>query len=66
VPPPRDRPSAPPPPEGWTVPWSGVVTIVAIVYLSAAMRTHRLTLKRLAFSAAFYLLFAAGLAVILA
>lgn len=46
--------------------WSGVVTMAAIAYLLVTMRTHRLTPRRLALSAGFYLLFGVGLAFILA
>jgi cation:H+ antiporter len=46
--------------------WSGVVTMAAITYLLATMRAHRLSPKRLAASAGFYLVFAAGLVAILA
>ncbi|QKG18788.1 sodium:calcium antiporter [Actinomadura verrucosospora] len=45
--------------------WSGVVTIVAIVYLLATMRAHRLTPVRLAVAGLFYLVFAGGLVFIL-
>lgn len=45
--------------------WSGIVTMVAICYLLALMATHRMTPARLAVAALFYLVFAAGLVVIL-
>jgi cation:H+ antiporter len=46
--------------------WSGAMTMVAIVYLLATLRTHKLTPARLAWAGAFYLVFAAGLIPILA
>ncbi|MFJ4923513.1 sodium:calcium antiporter [Streptomyces sp. NPDC088725] len=46
--------------------WSGAVTMAAIIYLLLTMRAHRLTPGRLAVSAGFYLIFAAGLVPILA
>jgi len=42
---------------------SGVVTLVAIVYLLWTMRVGRLTPARLGLAAGFYLIFAAGLVV---
>ncbi|MDL4775379.1 MULTISPECIES: sodium:calcium antiporter [Thermomonosporaceae] len=45
--------------------WAGLMTMVAIVYLLATMRAHRLTPARLAFAGVFYLVFAAGLVPIL-
>ncbi|MEU6744993.1 sodium:calcium antiporter [Spirillospora sp. NPDC046719] len=45
--------------------WSGLITMVAIVYLLATMRAHRLTPARLAFAGVFYLIFAGGLVFIL-
>ncbi|MFC4035961.1 sodium:calcium antiporter [Streptomyces polygonati] len=45
--------------------WSGVVTVVAIVYLLTTMRAHRLTAGRLTVAAAFYVVFAVGLVLIL-
>ncbi|MEV4259584.1 sodium:calcium antiporter, partial [Spirillospora sp. NPDC049652] len=45
--------------------WSGAMTMVAIVYLLATMRAHRLTPARLAWTGVLYLVFAAGLVVIL-
>jgi cation:H+ antiporter len=45
--------------------WSGVMTMVAIVYLLATLRARKFTPARLAFAGAFYLLFAAGLIPIL-
>ncbi len=41
--------------------WSGVVTLLAILYLMACMRTMRLTPVRLALAAGFYAVFAIGL-----
>jgi cation:H+ antiporter len=41
--------------------WSGVVTMVAIVYLLATMRSGRLSPARLTVAAGFYLVFAVGL-----
>ncbi len=46
--------------------WSGAITMVAITYLLATMRANKLTPTRLAFSALLYLVFAAGLVLILA
>ena len=46
--------------------WSGAVTMAAIAYLLATIRSHKLTPTRLALSALLYLVFAAGLAAILA
>jgi cation:H+ antiporter len=45
--------------------WSGAITMAAIVYLLATMRSNKLTPKRLAVSALLYLVFAAGLIPIL-
>nr|WP_026416525.1 sodium:calcium antiporter [Actinomadura oligospora] len=45
--------------------WSGAMTMVAIAYLLATLRAHKLTPVRLAWTGAFYLVFAAGLVVIL-
>ncbi|MFC4907352.1 sodium:calcium antiporter [Actinomadura gamaensis] len=45
--------------------WSGAMTMVAIVYLLATLRAHRLTPARLAWTGVLYLVFAAGLVVIL-
>ncbi|MEV5569750.1 sodium:calcium antiporter [Spirillospora sp. NPDC052269] len=45
--------------------WSGAMTMVAIVYLLATMRAHKLTPVRLAWTGVLYLVFAAGLVVIL-
>ncbi|WP_433346276.1 sodium:calcium antiporter [Microtetraspora malaysiensis] len=45
--------------------WSGLVTMVAIVYLLATMRAHKLTPLRLGVAAGFYLVFALGLIPIL-
>ncbi|MFC5185587.1 sodium:calcium antiporter [Actinomadura harenae] len=45
--------------------WSGVMTMVAIVYLLATLRAHKLTPVRLAWTGVLYLVFAAGLVVIL-
>ncbi|RFU37714.1 sodium:proton exchanger [Actinomadura logoneensis] len=45
--------------------WSGAMTMVAIVYLLATLRSHRLTPVRLALTGVLYLVFAAGLVVIL-
>jgi cation:H+ antiporter len=45
--------------------WAGAMTMVAIVYLLATLRSHRLTPARLAWSGALYLLFAIGLVPIL-
>ncbi|GLY31293.1 hypothetical protein [Kineosporia sp. NBRC 101731] len=45
--------------------WSGIVTMVAIVYLLATMAAHRLTPARLAVAGLFYLVFAIGLVPIL-
>lgn len=41
--------------------WSGLVTMAAIVYLLATMRTGKLSPARLSFAAVFYLVFAIGL-----
>lgn len=41
--------------------WSGLITIVSIVYLLATMHAHRLTPARLAAAAGFYAVFALGL-----
>ncbi len=46
--------------------WSGLITMVAIVYLLLTMRGHRLTPGRLAVAAGFYVVFAVGLVPILA
>lgn len=46
--------------------WAGVVTMIAILYLLATLRTHTLTPARLALSGLLYLVFAAGLLPILA
>nr|WP_269328137.1 hypothetical protein [Kineosporia mesophila] len=45
--------------------WSGIVTMIAIVYLLATMAAHRLTPARLAVAGVFYLVFAIGLIPIL-
>jgi cation:H+ antiporter len=45
--------------------WSGAITMAAITYLLVTMRANSLTPKRLAMSAVFYLIFAAGLIPIL-
>ena len=45
--------------------WSAVITMAAITYLLATMRANKLTPRRLAMSALFYLIFAAGLIPIL-
>lgn len=45
--------------------WSGAITMAAITYLLGTMRANSLTPKRLAMSAVFYLIFAAGLIPIL-
>lgn len=45
--------------------WSGIVTLVAICYLLATLRAHRLTPPRLAVSGLFYIAFAIGLVFIL-
>ncbi|MFE2698975.1 sodium:calcium antiporter [Streptomyces mirabilis] len=45
--------------------WSGLITIVAIVYLLLTMRAHKLTPARLTVAAGFYVLFALGLIPIL-
>src|SRR5690242_8863320 len=45
--------------------WAGAITIAAITYLLVTMRANSLTPKRLAMSAVFYLIFAAGLIPIL-
>jgi cation:H+ antiporter len=45
--------------------WSGAVTMVAIAYLLATLRAHKLTPARLAWAGGFYLIFAAGLVPIL-
>jgi cation:H+ antiporter len=45
--------------------WSGAVTMAAITYLLATMRTNKLTPRRLAMAALLYLIFAAGLIPIL-
>jgi cation:H+ antiporter len=41
--------------------WAGAMTMVAIVYLLATLRAHRLTPGRLAWAGAFYIVFAIGL-----
>ncbi|WP_328603562.1 sodium:calcium antiporter [Amycolatopsis sp. NBC_00345] len=46
--------------------WAGVVTMIAIGYLLALLRAHKLTPLRLALSGLLYLVFAAGLIPILA
>jgi cation:H+ antiporter len=45
--------------------WSGAVTMAAIAYLLATMRAQKLTATRLALTALLYLVFAAGLVVLL-
>jgi cation:H+ antiporter len=45
--------------------WSAGITMAAITYLLATMRANKLTPRRLAISALFYLIFAAGLIPIL-
>ena len=45
--------------------WSGAVTMAAIAYLLTSIRNHKLTPARLALTALLYLVFAAGLTVIL-
>jgi cation:H+ antiporter len=45
--------------------WSAAVTMAAITYLLATMRANKLTPRRLAMAALFYLIFAAGLIPIL-
>ncbi|BBX47109.1 sodium:calcium antiporter [Mycobacterium cookii] len=45
--------------------WSAAITIVAIAYLLTTIRDRKLTPTRLAFSALLYLVFAAGLVLIL-
>jgi cation:H+ antiporter len=45
--------------------WSGAVTMAAIAYLLATMRAQKLTATRLALTALLYLVFAAGLVVVL-
>ena len=40
--------------------WSGIVTMIAIGYLLATLRAHRLTPIRLAAAGALYAVFAAG------
>jgi cation:H+ antiporter len=45
--------------------WSGLITMAAIGYLLASMRAGKLTAARLAGAAAFYVVFAIGLALLL-
>jgi cation:H+ antiporter len=45
--------------------WSAAITMAAITYLLATMRANKLTPRRLAIAALFYLIFAAGLIPIL-
>lgn len=45
--------------------WSGMITMAAIAYLLILMQAHKLTPKRLAFTAVFYVIFAVGLVPIL-
>ncbi|WAL68836.1 hypothetical protein ORV05_14060 [Amycolatopsis cynarae] len=45
--------------------WAGIVTMIAIAYLLATLRAHKLTPARLALAAGLYLVFAAGLVPIL-
>ncbi|WAL69059.1 sodium:calcium antiporter [Amycolatopsis cynarae] len=45
--------------------WAGIVTMIAIAYLLATLRAHKLTPARLALAAGLYLVFAAGLIPIL-
>jgi cation:H+ antiporter len=45
--------------------WAGAMTMVAIAYLLATLRAHRLTPGRLAWAGAFYIVFAIGLVIIM-
>ncbi|ATY16453.1 hypothetical protein CU254_18785 [Amycolatopsis sp. AA4] len=46
--------------------WSGIVTMLAVLYLLATLRAHKLTPARLTVAGGLYLVFAAGLVPVLA